>query len=469
MTESLNADAQSGGAPRCPLRDGAVPLYEHAGAASTGELWEELRARFGRVAPVLLEPDLPAWLLLGYEENLHVLRDRATYSRDTRRWNEIRDGRRVLGDGLRPTMAYRASALYADGTEHARLIAPINDALSRLSDARIKAEAADVADRLIDDFCEHGRADLIGDYAMMLPAMLMNRFFGLEDAYGYVLGELSAGIWLDDGARAAESAAQMRNYFGGLVQRKRVAPGDDVTSWMMAPEFGMSDAEMADQLVLLVGAAHLPTANLIGNVLRALLAEPVTAREFASGALPLGDAVNHVIWTEPPLQMLAARFPTRDVVVGGTPVAEGEPLIIGFAPAHTDPKLGRPSGAGGSALESGGNSAHLMWGAGEHRCPARSLAERVVELGVRRLLDRLPRLRAAVPADELTWAPALFSRGLVELPVLFDPVEAPQREAPVPPPAAPAGPAAPERPDDLLTRLLRWWQGSGRNRRAAKG
>ncbi|WP_017592526.1 cytochrome P450 family protein [Nocardiopsis potens] len=465
MTESLNADPRNGGAPRCPLRDGAVPLYEQAGSLD-GPLWEELRSRFGRIAPVLLEPDLRAWLLLGYEENLHVLRDRSTYSRDTRRWNEIRDGRRVLGAELRPTMSYRSSALYADGAEHARLIAPIDDALSRLSDARIRAEATDVADRLIDDFCEHGRADLIGDYAMMLPAMLMNRFFGLEDAYGYVLGELSAGLWLDDGARAAESVAQMRNYFGGLVQRKRSAPGEDVTSWMMAPEFGMTDEEMADQLVLLVGAAHLPTSNLIGNVLRALLAEPATAREFASGALPLNDLVNHVIWTEPPLPMLAARFPTRDVVVGGTPVAEGEPLIIGFAPAHADPKLGRPGGAGGSALDSGGNSAHLMWGAGEHRCPARSLAERVVGIGVRRLLDRLPRLRAAVPADELAWAPALFSRGLVELPVLFDPVEAPQREAPAPPPA-PAAPAAEERPDDLLTRLLRWWQGSGRSRRSA--
>ncbi|GAA3749014.1 cytochrome P450 [Spinactinospora alkalitolerans] len=457
-------DNRADAASRCPWQDSAVPLYEGYEGTDRHELWESLRERFGQVAPVRLEPDLAAWLLLGYEENLAVLRDWSGYSRDTRRWREIREGRRELGAELRPTMAYRSSALYCDGAEHARLIAPIADALSKLSETRVRKDIGEVADQLIDAFCERGEADLVGDYAALLPPLLINRFFGLEDAYGYVLGHLSTTLWTTDGAVAADAVARMRDYFVGLVQHKRAEPGADVTSWMMDHPAELTDAEMADQLILLAGAGHEPTSNLLGNVLRLLLTDPGVAREYASGGVLLDEVVNHVIWTEPPMQALAARFPTRDVTIDGTAIGAGEPLVIGFAAAHADPRLGLTRHAPDSALPTGHNSAHLMWGAGEHRCPAQPLAQQIVRIGVERLIDRLSGIRLAVDPAELRWRREVFVRGLIELPVSFTPVAAPERPAP----EAPAPPPEPERqdqtgPTDLLSRVLRWWRGRSRS------
>ncbi|GAB3494068.1 cytochrome P450 family protein [Nocardiopsis coralliicola] len=464
MTDPTDDRVRTAGG--CPLRDGAVPLHDLQESGVAGaELWERMREQFGAVAPVWIDPGIRGWLLLGYEENLAVMRDWSTYSRDTRRWREIREGRRST-EGLRPSMAYRANALYADGAEHTRLAAPIRASLGRVTEERLRADIVDVADRLIDAFCARGSADLVAEFAMPLPALLVNRLFGLEDAYGHVLGDISAGIWSNDAASAVECAAQLRSYFGGLVQRKRAAPGDDVTSWMMDPAHGMTDTETVDQLILIVSAGHLPTGNLLGNVLRALLAEPETAAAFGSGGLPLEEVVNHVIWTEPPMQALAARFPTRDVVIGGTPVGEGEPLVIGFGPAHADPRLRHGRGtATASALPTGRNSAHLMWGVGEHRCPARALAEQLVAVGVERALERLPGLQCAVPLAELRWTPTVFGHGLSALPVEFTPSAAPDRTpVPKPRPAAAAAGRGADRDDDLLSRLLRWWQGSGRRR-----
>ncbi|MFC4566015.1 cytochrome P450 [Nocardiopsis mangrovi] len=459
-------ERDDGAPPACPWHADAVPLYETVSEPDRRRVWEPLRSRFGQVAPVLLEPDLPAWLLLGYEENLEVLRDWGTFSRDTRRWNEIRDGRRKLDEGLRPAMGYRKSAIYCDGAEHARLAAPISDALSRLTDTRIRTDITEAADTLIDDFCAEGSADLVADYADLLPALLMNRFFGLEDIYGYVLGELSGIIWTADGARGADAVVQLRNYFGGLVLQKRAVPGSDLTSWMMEHPVGLTDREMADQLVLLSAAAQEPTANLLGNVLRELLVDPDVAREYASGGLLLDDIVNHVIWTEPPMQALCARFPTRDVTIDGTRIAEGEPLIIGFAPAHHDPRLRDARDDTGSPLPSGHNSAHLTWGAGEHRCPAQSLALQVVALGIEHLLDRLSGVRLAVDPGDLRWRRELLSRGLTSLPIEFTPVPPPARPAPAPPAARPADGGEPvPQTNDLLHRVMRWWQGSGRRRR----
>ncbi|WP_017538916.1 cytochrome P450 family protein [Nocardiopsis halophila] len=455
-------------APGCPLHEAPFPLYKYAEHGEAERVWETLRERFGQVAPVELEPGLPVWLLLGYEENLEVMRDWGGFSRDTRRWCDVRDGKRSPGDDLPIGMGHSSSALYADGAEHARLIAPVADALARLSDARLRADTTRAADRLIDDFCAQGDADLMADFCTLIPAMVLNRLFGLDDHFGYALGDLTAAMWSHDGDRSAEAAARMRDYFAGLVRHKRAVPGEDLTSWMLGHGQRPTDAETADQLVTMAAAAHLPTANLLGNVLRELLADDALASDYAGGGLLLGEVVDHVVWTAPPVQVLPARFATRPAVVGGTRVAEGEPLAFGLAAAHADPRL-RRGDRDEAAVPSGHNRAHLIWGAGEHRCPARAVAERIVEIGVERLRARLPGLRLALPAEELWWAPSLFYRGPAALPVEFEPsAPLPAPEPPAPERAAEgAGPEpAPEPPSDaLLVRVLRWWQGSGRRAR----
>ncbi|MDA2807289.1 cytochrome P450 family protein [Nocardiopsis suaedae] len=452
-------------APGCPLHEAAVPLYKYAEHGEAARVWETLRERYGQVAPVELEPGLPVWLLLGYEENLEVMRDWGGFSRDTRRWCDVRDGRRSPGDDLPIGMGYSGSALYADGAEHARLIAPVTDALARLSDARVRADITRAADRLIDDFCAEGGADLVADYCALLPSMVLNRLFGLDDAFGYALGDLTTAMWGHDGDRSAEAAARMRDYFAGLVRHKRAVPGEDLTSWMLGHASGPTDQETADQLVTMAAAAHLPTANLLGNVLRELLSDDGLARDFAGGGLLLDEVVDHVVWTVPPVQVLPARYATRPAVVGGTRVAEGEPLAFGLAAAHADPRL-RRGDQDETAVPSGHNRAHLIWGAGEHRCPARAVAERVVEIGVERLRARLGGLRLALPPEELWWAPSLFYRGPAALPVEFEPAEPLPAPEPAPAPAVRSPDPGPEEGSDaLLVRVLRWWQGSGRRGR----
>ncbi|MFE7428135.1 cytochrome P450, partial [Streptomyces sp. NPDC057545] len=55
-------------------------------------LYDKLRAEHGTVAPVLLHGDVPAWLVLGHSENLHMTRTPSQFSRDSRRWRALQDG-----------------------------------------------------------------------------------------------------------------------------------------------------------------------------------------------------------------------------------------------------------------------------------------------------------------------------------------------------------------------------------------
>ncbi|MFC7327153.1 cytochrome P450 [Marinactinospora rubrisoli] len=407
---------------RCPVRPDAVPLYRDAAPPAGGARWADLRARFGPVAPVEISPGVPGWLLLGYHENLDVLRDTDRFTADPRH--------RARADHAAPSTPEPpggpgTAALPADGAAHRRLRAPVVDALSRLGDPWLPRQIREITDRLVDSFAARGTADLITEYAAPLPALVLNRLFGLEDAYGRLLAGATATL-SDPGAdpeTAARAARRLRGYVTGLVARRRARPGADLASWLLAHPAGLSDEEAAAELALFVTAGNEPTGHLIGNALRLLLADPDLAAGHRGGALTSAGLLDHVMWVDPPVPTLAGRFAVHDLRIGDADIRAGEALVLGFAPAHADPHVAGDSGAGFA-----GNRAHLMWGAGPHGCPARALAREIAAIAVETVADRLPDLALAVPAERLRWRGSYAVHGLMELPVRFPPTAAPEPE-----------------------------------------
>ncbi|CAL9476397.1 hypothetical protein SUDANB121_02959 [Nocardiopsis dassonvillei] len=441
-------------------------LYGPAPDTGRDSLWDELRERHGPVAPVELEPGVRAWLLLGYRENLTVLQDPHLFSRDTRRWREVAEGR-ADPDAARPALSWRPNALYADGAEHARLRAPIASALSRVDMAATARDVRRIADDLIDAFVAEGEADLIGGFADPLPVLVLNRLYGLPDGYGHMLGDLTGIVFGDDGRRAEEAVVRIQQYFSGLVARKREAPGRDLASWMLEHANGLTDHEVAHQAALMNNAGHLSTTHLIGNTMHTLLTDERIRAAYADARLTVRELLDHVMWTDTPFQVLPARFALQDVRIGGTEIRAGDALLIGFDPAHRDPAVRR--GREDTGVVSGAR-AHLMFGAGPHACPARELARLIAATGVTALHERLVGLRPAVEPALLRRVPSPFVRGLAALPVVFVPGEplpprepAADRAAPDPAARTPragedsrkAGDGA---PDDLLGRLFTWWR-----------
>ncbi|MEY9211336.1 cytochrome P450 [Thermobifida halotolerans] len=399
---------------RCPVHAQAVPLYKSVHRPDHALLWEELRARFGTVAPVEIRPGVPGWLLLGYHENLNVLRNPASFATDPARWRESREERqadRVHG-----------AALAVDGERHRRMRAPIVEGLRALSGRRLTGAIKQTATSLIDRFATRGQADLIADYAVPLPAMVLNFLFGLDTRYGDLLARLCAARNGGDPDTAARAAADIHRYVTALVERRRAEPGDDFVSRLLAHPAGLTDDEVAAELTMLLRAGVQPTAHLVGNALRLLLTRSEVATAYRGAALPSVDFLDYVMWADPPLQTLAARYPTRDVRIGGADIKEGEALVLGFAPAHADPATRRGDRDAFDALV--GNRAHLMWGAGPHGCPAQALACEIAITAIDTLIDRLDPVLDGTP-DDLRWRASLSVHGLVSLPVTFRPEPAP--------------------------------------------
>lgn len=397
----------------------AVPLSGPRFQTEPARLYREMRRDHGAVVPVLLDGGIPAWLVLGYRELHQVTGDPVLFSRDSDLWNQWEN---IPADWpLLPMIGHKQpSILYTVGERHRQRAAMISNALEAVDPSELRAHAERFADELIDALCAAGEADLVAQYAMLLPVRVLARLYGFPDEDGPGL-VTALNDMIDGRERALAGQAHLAASMGQLLADRKKEPAADVVSRMLADESGFSDEEIAQDLMVMMAAGHQPTADWIGNSLRLMLTDDRFAASLFGGRNSVAEAMNEVLWEDTPTQNVAGRWAARDTHLGGRRVKAGDLLLLGLQGANSDPQVRTDA----SAL-TGGNNAHFSFGHGEHRCPfpAQEVAEVIARTGIEVVLDRLPDIDLAVPADSLTRRPSPWLRGLTRLPVRFTPVPA---------------------------------------------
>ncbi|GAB1325848.1 cytochrome P450 [Streptomyces sennicomposti] len=397
----------------------AVPLSGPRFQTEPAVLYREMRREHGAVTPVLLDGDVPAWLVLGYRELHQVTGDPVLFSRDSDLWNQWEN----IPDNwpLLPMIGRKQpSILYTVGERHRERAAMISNALEAVEPSELRRQAERFADELIDAVCGEGVADLVGDYAMLLPVRVLARLYGVPDEEGPAL-VTALNDMIDGRERAIAGQQHLASAIAQLLTERRARPADDVASRMLADPGGFTDEEIAQDLMVMMAAGHQPTADWIGNSLRLMLTDERFAASLFGGRNSVADAMNEVLWEDTPTQNVAGRWASRDTHLGGRRIRQGDLVLLGLQGANSDPQVR----VHGSAL-TGGNNAHFSFGHGEHRCPfpAQEVAEVIARTGIEVVLDRLPDIDLAVPAESLTRRPSPWLRGLTRLPVRFTPVPA---------------------------------------------
>ncbi|MGW2054350.1 cytochrome P450 [Streptomyces sp. NPDC001840] len=412
--------------PGCPARR----LYGPEAENDPMGLYEKLRAEHGSVAPVLLHGDVPAWLVLGHSENLHMTRTPSQFSRDSRRWRALHDGTAPPDHPLAPVFTWQPLCVFADGAEHERLRGAVTDAIARIDHRGVRRHINRYSNRLVNEFCQDGRADLVGRFAEHLPMMVMAQILGMPEEYNERLVQAARDM-IKGTETANESNEYVMTVLRGLVARRRAAPEEDFASRLAGHPAGLTDDEVAQHLRLVLIAAYETTANLIANVLRMVLTDPRFRARLSGGHMTLPEAVEQTLWDEPPFTTILGRWAVGDTELGGKRIKAGDALIVGIAAANADPVV-RPDR--GASMR--GNRAHLAFSGGPHECPGQDIGRAIADTGIDALLLRLPDLQLAVEERELRYKAALMSRQLLELPVTFEP--RPPQDVTGPPNATPA-------------------------------
>ncbi|MGV9411770.1 cytochrome P450 [Nocardia sp. NPDC003693] len=407
----------------CPITTppGVVPLSGPRFHTDPRALYNDMRREHGSVAAVELAGGIPAWLVIGYREIHQVTNSPELFPRDASLWNQWVN---IPEDWpLLPMIGPPMPSIYSTaGAEHRRHVAMVEPALESVDPFELRRHCEELADRLIDEFCGRGHADLVADFAVPLPVLALAWLLGLPDERGPHLARVMKTL-ADGGADAQSAYAVFMGEMQQLLMERKAVRGNDLVSRMLAHHDQFTDTEYVLDLMAVVAAGQLPTSDWIGNSVRLMLTDDRFAAALGGGRRSVGQAMNEVLWEDTPTQILAGRWAARDTRLGDRTIRAGDLLLLGLAAANADPHV-RQS-VTDSAVHNG-NSAHFAFSHGEYRCPfaAQEIAEVIARTGIEVLLDRLPDIDLAVPVTQLVRRPSPFLRGMTSLPVVFSPVRA---------------------------------------------
>ncbi|MEU9736168.1 cytochrome P450 [Streptomyces sp. NPDC048002] len=389
-------------------RTAPVRLWEDGFARDPRRYYADLREQ-GPVGWAELAPGVPAYVVTERRAALDLLRDTETFSHDPRPWEStVADDSPVLG-----MMRWRPNTLFADGAAHVRYRTTLIDAFDRIEPHDLRARVHRAVRLLAGRFGPRGEADLVGDFARPLMALVFNDLFGLPDSASDRL-DAALGRMMEGGAEAARGEAEFGGYVLELIAAKAEQRGEDLPSWLLDHPAGLTAEEVTWQVFLTLGAGHEPTANLVSNALSRILGNPSYYSTLTSGARPVTDAVVEVLHHETPLANYGIHYARRPVTFHGAWIRAAVPVVVSYgALAQT-------------AEEDGGHprprdASHLSWSAGPHACPVKQHTLLIATEAIERLTQWLPDLEPVLPRERLTWRPGPFHRSLTSLPVRFSP------------------------------------------------
>jgi cytochrome P450 len=370
-------------------------------------------------APVFFAPSIGYYIATRYADIEAVFRDPASYSAAVAQAPLapiVPEAQQILlagGNKPQPTM------VSLDEPEHARLRKPTARAFSmKRVRALVPAIEATTA-RLLDAVAGAGEFDLVATLAFPLPANIVFSLMGVPEQdfaqLKHWCGYRAALGWgrpaPEDQVEIATNMAVYRRYLRDLVDAKAVAPGDDLTSDLIAIHREDPDRlrldEISSILFSLSFAGHETTAGLIGNTIRRLLEDPARWARVAGRPDLIPAAVEETLRYDPSVPVWR-RVTTRPVTIGGVDLPEGAKLFLWLAAGGRDGAVFADPDT--FDLDRANAGQHLAFGLGQHYCLGANLGRLETRLALEELARRYPRLRLA-EGQEFTFHPNISFRG----------------------------------------------------------
>ncbi|WP_280490398.1 cytochrome P450, partial [Nocardia carnea] len=405
--DRVPAGAVGSGPVDAGIEADTLPLYSERFAADPDWWYRQARERFGALVPGLLAPEVPATVVLGYETALRILRNPEQFPADPRGWQRTA----VAGCPMRPALEYRPDARRSAGDEHERYRRAHVDALEQLDQHGVRAVVEQIAVPRINAFCGRGAADLRAEFAVPLAFQVVNHLLGIGgEAAEHAVRAVSVVLAAREAAEIDAAREELAVVLCEVVRQKTGAPGRDMVSLLIAHPAELSELELVCQIALIYEMGIEPTVSLILNALRSMLADD-QLDGMLGGAVSTRDALDEVLFNDPPISHAGVVFPPRPQLVDDVWLWEHRPVVVSLAGCNQDPAVRRRDPKTDTGVR-GGNRSHLAWGLGDHACPASDIALLIATAAIDQLMDALPDMALAVPAEQLSWRADPFYRAL---------------------------------------------------------
>jgi pentalenolactone synthase len=351
-----------------------------------------------------------AWLVTGYDEVRQLLDDDRLGRSHPEPDKAARSNESALFGG--PLGNYDT-----EKADHARMRTLLQPHFTpgRMRAFRHRVET--LTSGLLGDVAEQGPVvDLNAALALPLPILVICELLGVpyEDRTQFRTWTQAAADVLDR-SRSEQGLGELFSYGQELVSRKRREPGDDVISRLCATD-GVGDDEIAMLSMALLFAGHETTVVQIGLGALLLLTNPGQWQALLADPALVPGAVEEVLRAPGKGGGGIPRYAHTDFEIAGVAVRAGDLVMLDNGAANHDPA----AFADPDQFDVGRRaSSHLTFGHGRRYCVGAPLARMELQTAFAQLIPRFPRMRLAVPVEELKVRSDVLTGGLVGLPVTW--------------------------------------------------
>jgi cytochrome P450 len=404
--------------------------------------FEELRSR----CPVLPLPHLGVVAVTGYDEASEVYREIDTFSSCNSvigpfaafpvplEGDDVSD----IIDRHRDQLPMHEHMVTMDPPAHTRERALL---MRLLTPKRLRDNEAfmwRLADRQLDEFVADGRCEFISAYTQPFAMLVVADVLGVpesdherfRDGFGLSAtpGEIGAGEQAELGLNAL---AWLDEWFAQYIQDRRREPRNDVLTDLALATYPDGTTPDVTAVVrtasFLFAAGQETTARLLAAALKYLAENPELQGELRSHRERIPGFVEEALRIESPVKA-DFRLARRSATIGGVDVEAGTPVMLLNGAANRDPR--RFECPAEFRIDRANAQSHIAFGRGAHSCPGGPLARVEARVSVERILDRMRDIRLSEEhhgppgARRFSYEPTWVLRGLSDLHLEFDPVEA---------------------------------------------
>ena len=369
-------------------------------------------ARLRALAPVAWHSGLGTWLATSHEACGAVLRDR--------RLGRVFRPRTPEPEWETFNWLHADSILDSEPPKHTRLRRLVSGAFGRGHVARLAPRIEELADQLLDEAAPAGSSesfDVLAGYAEPLPVLVIAELLGVPGPDRELLRPWSQAIvrmyevdrTAEQEAEARRASAEFSAYVELLAADRARRPGDDLLTDLVQARDGsdrLSAHELVATAVLLLNAGHEASVNGFGNGLHSLLTAHPRPEVDVDDPAEVERLAEEFLRHDSPLHLFE-RTAKEPADVAGIHLEPGQKVAALLGAANRDPAVFADPDRFDPTRDP---NPHLAFGAGIHFCIGAPLARLELQVSLRTLLRRFPRLEVVEAERRPTFVLRGFER-----------------------------------------------------------